>query len=148
MENRVFSPLAGNVVQLEAVNDEVFSKKMMGDGIAIYPNDGRIYAPFNGKITLVFPTLHAIGITSNDGLEILIHIGIDTFEMNGEGFEPLVTPGMDVLAGEQIMNVNFDLIKDRGYDPIVMIVCVNSTITKTTERQSIAGNELLFEASM
>src|SRR5699024_5503449 len=83
---RIASPLIGNTKSLSEVSDEVFSMKLMGEGIAIEPTEGSIYAPFDGTITTLFPTKHAIGITSDQGVEVLILIGIDTVELKGEGF--------------------------------------------------------------
>lgn len=145
MINIVKSPLSGTLVTLSEVKDEVFSKNMMGDGLAIYPSDDQVYAPISGVINFIFPTLHAIGITSDNGLEILIHIGIDTFELEGDGFSLNVEVGDVVSVGDPIINVNFDLVKTKGYDPTVIVICVNGEVQSKANRTHIKHNETLFE---
>ncbi len=98
---QVASPLTGKVVPLSEVPDQVFSTKMMGDGFAVEPTDGTVVSPVDGTIVNVFPTKHAIGIQSNTGREVLIHFGIDTVKLNGQGFEALVSEGAAVKKDNQ-----------------------------------------------
>ncbi len=92
-EIELISPMTGDIIPLEEVPDPVFSEKMMGDGIAIEPSEGKVLSPIDGKIATIFPTNHAIGLVNKEGLEILIHIGIDTVELKGEGFTRIAEEG-------------------------------------------------------
>jgi PTS system glucose-specific IIA component len=115
-------PVSGEVIDLEEVNDGVFSTKMMGDGFAIKPKNGIVLAPFNGIITSLFPTKHALSIMSNSGVEILIHFGLDTVNLNGEGFTAYVKEGDKVNAGDKLLTVDIDKIKDKVPATTVMII--------------------------
>ena len=97
---KVYSPIKGKHVALSEVSDPVFAQKMMGEGSAILPEDNRVLAPVSGTLTTVFPTKHAYGIKTDDGLEVLIHIGIDTVELNGEHFDVHVKQGDTVTVGD------------------------------------------------
>lgn len=116
------SPMAGTLLTLDKVPDEVFSQKMMGDGFAIDPSDGKVYAPFSGVITVAFPTKHAIGMKSKDGLEILIHIGMDTVELNGEGFTSHISEGQKIKQGDLLMEVDLAFIKEKGKPVITPVI--------------------------
>lgn len=117
---KVVACVSGKCVELSTVKDEVFSQKLMGDGFAIIPNDDVIVAPISGSIEVVFPTGHAIGLKASNGVEILVHIGIDTVNLNGEGFEKLVKQGQKVKAGQPLVKINRQLISDKGYDLTIM----------------------------
>lgn len=119
---KVAAVTSGNLIELSNVSDEVFAKKMMGEGFAIEPTSEQIVAPFDGKIAFVFPTKHAIGLKSNQGIEVLIHVGIDTVKLQGECFEAFVTEGQSVKAGEKLLTVDFDGIRKHGYQATTMIV--------------------------
>ena len=119
------SPLTGEIKPITEVPDQVFSGKMMGDGFAIMPTDGTIVSPVNGKIVNLFPTKHAIGIESEGGREVLIHIGIDTVNLKGEGFETLVQEGDLVEAGEPLLKVDFDFVGKNAPSIITPIVFTN-----------------------
>lgn len=123
---KVFAPVKGEVIPLEQVNDSAFSKKMMGEGIAIIPADNTIRAPFDGTVTAIFPTKHAIGLTSDAGLELLIHVGIDTVELAGEHFEALVSADERITVGQPLLKVDFAAVKAAGYDTVTPIVVTNS----------------------
>lgn len=101
----------GEVISLSEVPDPVFAQKMMGDGIAVIPKDGKVVSPVKGQIIQVFPTKHAIGIRTKHGLEVLIHVGLDTVELNGEGYEVTVSEGQKVKIGDPIMNVDIEFIE-------------------------------------
>lgn len=144
-KNVVYSPVSGAVVSLEEVNDAVFSQKMMGDGIAVRPDNGEIYAPVSGKVTALFPTLHAIGIEGDDGEDVVIHIGIDTVEFGGRGFTSLISKDDHVKAGQLIMKVDLPLVSQK-YDPTTMVCVENSkdyAMQKCTEPHVSAGETLL-----
>ncbi|MFV0550867.1 MAG: PTS glucose transporter subunit IIA [Anaerorhabdus sp.] len=121
-------PVSGNCIPMEKVNDTVFSQKMMGDGFAIIPSDKTIYSPFSGEVSVLFPTKHAIGIKSDAGVEVLIHVGIDTVSLKGEGFESFVQQGDKITQGDKLIDVDFDLIKQKGFDPVVVIIFTNNSI--------------------
>lgn len=126
MEEDVFvSPIQGEIKPITEVPDAVFSGKMMGDGFAILPTDGTIVSPVDGKIVNLFPTKHAIGILSNAGREILIHVGIDTVNLKGEGFEALVAQDDQVSKGQPILKVDLDAIKDKVPSIITPVVFTN-----------------------
>ncbi len=113
----------GEVIRLEELNDGVFSQKIIGDGFAIRPISNDVYSPVSGKISQIADTLHAYGITTYDGLEILVHIGLDTVELNGEGFVPLVKEGHEIKAGEKLSEADIEFISSKGYatDTVVLV---------------------------
>lgn len=115
-------PIEGQVIKIEEVPDPAFSQKMLGDGFAIKPSAGKVYSPVSGKIVQRFPTNHAIGIESTEGLEVLIHFGINTVELNGEGFKNHVDVGDEVEAGELLLEVDLGYIKGQGKSLITPIV--------------------------
>lgn len=123
----IYSPITGEVRKLEQVNDEVFSSKAMGKGIAIIPQCGKIVAPFDGKVNTVFPTKHAIGLTSTQGVELIIHVGLDTVECNGEGFKKHICDGQDIKKGDLLLEVDLDFIKKKGYDTITPVIVTNTS---------------------
>ena len=114
-------PVKGTVVPVSEVKDEVFASKEMGDGVGIIPQDGNVYAPFDGTIEALFPTGHAIGLAAND-VSLLIHIGIDTVELNGEGFSPKVKQGDCVKKGDLLVSFDQTLLREKGYDPTVICI--------------------------
>lgn len=127
LENEVIaSPLKGEMMALESVKDETFAKKSLGDGVAILPVEGKLYAPVDGQITIAFPTGHAIGITSINGAEILMHIGFDTVELDGKYFKLNVTQGQKVTRGDLLVTFDIDKIKKAGYEVTTPVVVTNS----------------------
>lgn len=122
----VLAPLAGTVQAISEAKDEVFSSEALGKGAVIFPENGELVSPVNGKIETLFPTLHAIGITSEAGSEILIHIGIDTVKLNGEGFKAYVQAGDTVTAGQKLISFDKEAIEAKGFDVETMIVVTNS----------------------
>lgn len=123
---KVYAPIKGQIIPLEQVNDSVFSEKMMGEGIAIVPEEHTITAPFDGEVTALFPTNHAIGLVSDKGIEVLIHIGIDTVELNGQYFTAYVTVGDKVKQGQRILSADFEKIKEAGFDITTPVVVTNT----------------------
>lgn len=120
------SPLTGRVIELANVNDPVFSSGAMGKGIAIEPNDNKVYAPFNGTVEFVAETKHAIGLRSEDGVEILIHVGIDTVKMNGRGFNIKTTVNSKIKEGDLLLEFDRSAIEKEGYSLITPVVITNS----------------------
>lgn len=120
------SPLNGKAISLSEVKDEVFSSGAMGKGMAIEPSNGLLHAPADGEIIMTFPTSHAIGMRTNDGTEVLMHIGMDTVNLDGKGFETLVKKGQKVKAGDELVKFDIDKIKEAGYIVTTPIVITNS----------------------
>ncbi|BCP61225.1 PTS system, sucrose-specific IIABC component [Streptococcus parasuis] len=125
-EETLVSPLSGNVVALENVNDPVFSSGAMGKGLAVKPSEGVVYAPADAEVTIAFETGHAYGLKTASGAEILIHIGIDTVSMNGNGFEKLVVAGDKVKAGTPIAKFDAAKIAEAGLDDTTMVIVTNT----------------------
>lgn len=119
------SPLEGEILPLERVPDEVFSQKMLGDGFAVDPTNGTVVSPVDGEIVNVFPTKHAIGIKDTNGKELLIHVGLDTVNLQGEGFTSFVTDGQAVKKGQKLLEVDFAGIKDKVPSIITIVVMTN-----------------------
>ena len=122
----IFSPIEGEIKPLEKVNDGVFSEGLLGKGISIEPTVGRAVSPVNGVVSTVFDTKHAIGLTSDDGVETLIHIGIDTVKLNGEHFNAHVKPGDKVKVGDLLVEFDIEKIKEAGYPTITPIIITNT----------------------
>ncbi|WP_025027018.1 glucose-specific PTS transporter subunit IIBC [Caldalkalibacillus mannanilyticus] len=118
-------PIEGELLPISEVPDQIFSEKMMGDGFAILPKDGKVVSPVDGKIVNLFPTKHAIGIESKNGFEILIHVGIDTVKLKGEGFEALVSQGDEVKKGQPLLNVDLEYVKKNAPSIMTPIVFTN-----------------------
>lgn len=120
------APIAGRLLALEKVPDQVFAQKIMGEGFAIDPTDGEVVSPINGTVT-AFPadTRHAVGITAADGLEVLIHIGIDTVDLGGEGFSAFIQQGDLVKAGQTLLKVDLDFINSKNISVISPVVFTN-----------------------
>lgn len=126
------SPVKGHVIPVSQVKDEVFASRTMGDGVGIIPVEGKVYAPCDGTIQVVFPTGHAVGISSGD-TEALIHIGIDTVELNGKGFTAHVQQGQTVKRGELLVSFDKDFIENNGYDPTVVFIVTEKKDSQNLE---------------
>jgi sugar PTS system EIIA component len=144
----VVAPLTGIVKPLEEVPDPVFSEKMMGDGIAIEPADGEVVSPVNGEVVQVFPTKHAVGLRSEAGVELLIHVGLETVSMNGEGFTAHVAAGDRVKVGQRLLTVDLDLVKQKAKSTITPIIVTNgdvvASLQKTSETKATKGETAIF----
>ena len=128
------------MVALEDTPDAVFASGAMGQGIAIEPSVGEVVAPADGVIRLLFPTNHAIGLATDDGAEILIHVGMDTVALEGEGFMAHVTQGSKVKAGQLLLSFDIDTIKKAGYPVTTPIIVTNTADYKTVE--ALAGGDV------
>ncbi|MDN3018856.1 PTS glucose transporter subunit IIA [Paenibacillus sp. BSR1-1] len=120
-------PIEGEIIPITEVPDQVFSQKMMGDGFGIVPSKGTVVSPVDGEIMNVFPTKHAIGIKSNQGYEILIHIGLDTVNLKGEGFTLLVEEGQKVTKGQEILKFDLDFLKKSVPSVVTPVIFTNLT---------------------
>ena len=134
LEEIIVAPLTGRVVNLEDVPDPTFSQKMMGEGLAVEPSEGEVVSPIDGEIVQIFPTKHAIGVRGKSGIEVLIHIGIDTVGMSGEGFQTHVKENIKVTAGQKLVSFDLELIKEKASSTITPIVFTNSEIIDFIEK--------------
>ncbi|MBY6037483.1 PTS glucose transporter subunit IIA [Fictibacillus nanhaiensis] len=135
-EETLVAPLTGKIVSIEEVPDPTFAEKMMGDGIAIEPTEGVVVSPVNGEIVQFFHTKHAIGIQSESGAEILIHVGLETVSMDGEGFEGFVKVGDKVKAGDKLLSFDLDLIKEKAASTITPIVITNGEALESMDKRA------------
>ena len=124
--NELYAPMKGEVLDVSKSADPAFASKAMGEGVAINPSEGVIYAPADGTISLIFPTKHAMGITLNSGIELLIHAGIDTVKMEGKGFETFVEAGAKVKKGDKLLSFDMDLVKEKGYQTQTMFLVADA----------------------
>ena len=147
LKKSIFAPMSGTVVPLEQVPDEVFSKKLLGDGVAILPKEGKIYAPVDGEVATVAETLHAYGFLSKEGMEILIHVGLETVHLKGEGFVSHVKAGDSVVRGDLIAEVDLDFLKSRDISAITPVVICNGAEDldlQTADGEVTAGQDTLI----
>jgi len=143
----IVAPVAGQVVSLDNVNDKVFSSRVLGEGVGIIPDDGRITSPVEGVLLTVPKTGHAFGIKTDDGVEVLVHIGIDTVRLKGENFTVVVEKGQRVAVGDLLADVNLDGIKAAGYDTTTLVTVTNTkamtSVVPRAGRQVSAGDPVI-----
>ncbi|MBC1475892.1 PTS glucose transporter subunit IIA [Listeria grandensis] len=150
-EEAIVAPVTGQLVQLEDVPDPVFNQKMMGEGIAVKPTNGTVVAPANGEIIQVADTKHAFGIRTELGQEILVHIGLETVALKGEGFHVLVSLGDKVTVGQPIVEADLDFIEKNASSTVIPMVVTNSMENKfdfdwKAVTDVVAGETVVFEA--
>lgn len=121
----LYNPIQGKIISLEEVPDEVFAQKMLGEGFAISPIEGSLYSPVDGEIKMLFPTLHALTIETKKGIELLIHIGIDTVELEGTGFNSHIKLGDKVKKGQILINFDIETIKKQKKSLVTPVVITN-----------------------
>lgn len=126
----LLAPISGRVLDLSKTPDPVFADKLAGDGVVIDTTGDIVVSPADGVLTLIFRTNHAIGITLSNGIELLVHIGIDTVELSGEGFERIAVEGETVKAGEPIIRINRKLIEGKGYSLYTPVLITNPDLVK------------------
>ena len=131
--DEVHSVADGEVINIEDVKDPVFSQKMMGDGFAVEPENGHIVSPVAGKVTSVFPTKHALGLVTDNGLEVLVHIGLDTVSLEGKPFEVKVSEGQTVAAGDLLVEADLDAIRAAGRETSTIVVFTNADAIKSVK---------------
>ena len=142
----IASPMTGDVVDITKTSDQVFSGKMVGDGVTIIPTDGEVVAPIDAEVTQIFDTGHAIGLKSGD-IEILIHIGLDTVELNGQGFQKIAKVGDQVKKGDTLIIADLNLIKSLGKPietPLIIVNGGGKTIHKNLTH-AIKGETIVME---
>ncbi len=145
-ENAVCSPLDGKLIDITEVNDEVFSAGILGDGMAVIPEKGELYAPVDATVDMVFDSKHAISLIGNNGAEILLHVGLDTVKLEGKYFEPQVKNGDLVKAGQLLLKFDIKEIKKAGYDVVTPIIITNSDkyeLSKATGGLVTVGNPVI-----
>ncbi|WP_059103642.1 PTS sugar transporter subunit IIA [Shouchella shacheensis] len=146
-EEQLVAPVSGKLVPIEEVPDPTFGEKMIGDGFAIEPKDGHVVAPIAGEIVQFFPTKHAFGIKSAGGAEVLVHIGLETVGMNGEGFTAHVKEGDNVKAGEKIVDFDLALVKEKAAHTVTPVVITNPdhfSLSKESASEATAGETPLL----
>lgn len=149
---QLYAPLNGKIMPLEDVPDPVFGEKMMGEGIAITPDDGKVISPVEGKIVQVPKTKHAVGIETADGTEILIHIGLETVSLKGEGFTMNVSMDEQVSVGDSLIEFDLNYVKENADSSITPIVITNTNTENkayksSTETQAKAGETVIMTVS-
>lgn len=148
---QLLAPLTGTAVDLSMVPDPVFSEKMMGDGFAIEPSEGIVVSPVDGEIMQVFPTKHAVGIRAENGAEILIHIGLETVSLKGEGFETHVKQGDSVKAGDKLVTFDLAIISEKAKSKITPVIITNTdqaaSLEKLTEGEVEKGTTPILEVT-
>lgn len=126
MVHKIFLPLKGNVINLNKSCEPVFASEALGKGIAVFPLSGDIYAPDNGVVTMFFKTLHAIGLTFDNGVEMLIHVGVNTVELNGKYFKKHTEQGRRIQKGDKLLSFDIQKIVNAKYDPTTFVIITNS----------------------
>lgn len=139
-EIMIGSPVKGKAVLISQVNDPTFGEEILGKGVAIMPEDGKVCAPAAGEINMVFDTLHAFSMTTKEGVELLVHIGLETVGLKGKGFTAHAKAGDKVEKGDLIIMADFDVIKAEGLDTIIPVVVCNTDEFK--EIESLAGKDV------
>lgn len=143
------APVSGKVIDLSEVPDPVFAQKMAGDGVGINTTGDVIVAPCDGELSLIFKTKHAFAMTLDNGIELLVHIGIETVSLNGEGFEQLVEQGTKVKAGTPIIKIDRDFIKGKGLSLVTPVLITNPNSVKSIEAKTgvdaVAGETVIIE---
>ena len=139
--NLLHSPCNGKVVPITEVPDSTFADKILGDGFAVIPSEGKVYAPADGEIAMVFDTLHAVSMTADNGVEILVHVGLDTVNLKGKGFKAHVQAGDHVKKGDLMLEADLDALKAEGYDIITPILVCNTDDYASVE--ALSGKDVV-----
>jgi sugar PTS system EIIA component len=149
---QLLAPLSGKIIPIEDVPDEAFSEKMVGDGIAIDPTSEFVLSPCDGTIGKIFNTNHAFSMESTDGIELFVHYGVDTIDLNGKGFDRFVEQGAEVKAGDKILKADLEYLKANAKSVITSVVISNMEELKSfdvsDESDAVAGETVVIEAAM
>ena len=147
-KNTIISPLSGELINLKKVNDPVFAQETMGRGCAIVPESGEIVSPCSGRVTVIAPTKHCIGITSDDGIELLLHFGLDSFKTDGKGFKYCVSVNDYVKSGQKLGDIDLNFFKEQQIDmttPVIILNDKGKKIDCNVIEKGIQKGETLFE---
>jgi len=148
VKSQIWAPLSGEIMEFAQVPDPVFANELLGPGLAIYPTSGEILAPFDGEVIALFPTGHAIGLKSTEGVECLIHCGIDTVDLQGKGFKVMVSQGDKVKLGTVLIKADLKLLASKGKNLATPIVITNSDKWSIEfarkDGEVVAGEDVLF----
>lgn len=149
-EIKIVAPVEGRCIPIKEVSDPTFGQEILGPAVAIIPSSGFVWAPYDGVVSTIFPTGHAVGLTTPDGIGLLIHIGLDTVRLNGKYFTKYVEEGQKVKAGEKLIGFDLSSIRNEGYDIVTPIVICDageySTILKVDKKQINVG-DIIFRIS-
>jgi sugar PTS system EIIA component len=149
---QLIAPLSGKIISIEEVPDEVFAEKMVGDGVAIDPTSELVLAPCDGTIGKIFNTNHAFSMESTDGIELFVHYGVDTVDLEGKGFDRFVEQGAEVKAGDKILSADLEYLKANAKSVITSVVISNMDDLKTfeigSETEAVAGETIIIEAAV
>ena len=145
--SKITSPIKGEVMTLSSIEDEAFASGLLGKGVAISPSEGKVVAPEDGILTTLFPTNHAIGMTTDEGVELLIHVGMDTVQLEGQHFVPKAKQGERIKKGQVLVEFDMAAIQRKGFSLITPIIVTNSKtftdVVETQERSAAFGKTLL-----
>lgn len=146
----VHSPICGEVVSLDDINDSVFKNRMLGNGVAVKPTSGKVYAPFDGKIVHIADTLHSVIIRSKRQLTFMIHMGIDTVYLKGEGFKCFVTENQQVKRGDLIFEMDLKKIIECGKETVTPVIIMDKKTNKLfiTDKKIVTTDDKLFEIKL
>lgn len=146
----VYSPICGEVVSLDDVNDSVFKNRMLGNGVAVKPTSGKVYTPFNGKIVHIADTLHSVIIRSKRKLTFMIHMGVDTVYLKGEGFKCFVAENQQVKRGDLIFEMDLQKIIERGKQTVTPVIIMDKKINKLfiTDKKVVTQDDKLFDIKL
>ncbi|MEX1164179.1 MAG: PTS glucose transporter subunit IIA [Nitriliruptor sp.] len=142
----VVAPVAGEVIALDDVDDEVFSERIVGDGVAVRPTGSQVRAPIAGRVEKLFPGGHGVAIESADGLQVLVHIGLETVKLEGDGFTTLVEEGADVAVGDLLVTVDLDRLAELGIDTVTPVVVISGHAVTVVGRGTVAAGDALLES--
>jgi glucose-specific phosphotransferase system IIA component len=145
----IYSPISGHIIPLSEIKDEVFSQALMGPGCGIIPTDGQVLAPFDGQVKFVFPTKHAFGLMSSSGVELLIHIGIDTVNLGGEPFKVFIKSNQRIKKGQKLLDFDLQTLIGMNVDPTVILILTDASQLTLNQivAQTIKSGDLLIEIS-
>ena len=150
-EIEIMSPITGKAIGIAEVPDPVFAEKMLGDGVAIVPEDGLVVSPCKGKVVQIFPTNHAVGIETKQGFDLLVHLGIDTVELKGKGFERLVEEGQSVDVGTPLLKMDLGKIAELGkstISPVIITTMDKIQTMNVTTGQVRAGKDVIIKVKV
>lgn len=141
----VVSPFSGTVVPLEQVGDQMFAEKVMGEGVAVRPDAAEVVAPVAGRLAKLFPGGHGMAIATPEGVEVLVHVGLETVQLRGDGFEVVATEGSDVEAGDLLVRVDLDRLAELDVDVISPVVIISDHPVRAVASGRVGPGDALFE---